>query len=483
MSLDADAGLLSPVSAAPSVAALTGDRAVLAAILDVEAGWAAVLEEAGLAPAGSSAVVAAAAEPGRYDVADIAVRAQGGANPVIPLLTDLRRQVTALDTHGVGAAAAVHASLTSQDVLDTALMLVARNAVGAVLADLGRATAALADLSAAHSTTLCVGRSLTQHSLPYTFGLRAAQWFHGLAAAGRQLAGLGFPVQFGGAAGTLAAGSALTANSAATPFNLADSLAAHLGLAPAAAPWPTNRLPVTSLGNALAAVLDAAGKTAADVLFLSRPEVAEVAEPRAAGRGVSSAMPQKQNPVLSVLVRSAALQAPQPAAQLHLAAANFNDERPDGAWHAEWPALRQLLALALGAVGQLQELAGGLQVFPAAMRRNLDLAGPLLLAEGVAAAVAPLLADRDGLGGKQQLQAVVDRTLQVPAADQAAAYRRYLRETVPEDVLPDSRLAELLDPAGYLGESAGIAHRILAAYPDFAGTDRPHPDAIGAPRG
>ena len=136
---------------------------------------------------------------------------------------------------------------------------------------------------------------------------------------------------------------------------------------------------------------DAAGKIAADVLFLSRPEVAELAEPRAAGRGVSSAMPQKQNPVLSVLIRSAALQAPALAAQLHLAAANFNDERPDGAWHSEWAALRQLLRLALGAAVQLRELAEGLQVFPGAMRRNLELAGPLLLSEAVNAAVAPLL--------------------------------------------------------------------------------------------
>jgi 3-carboxy-cis,cis-muconate cycloisomerase len=323
-----------------------------------------------------------------------------------------------------------------------------------------------------------VGRSLTQHSLPFTFGLRAAQWFHGLAAAGRQLDTLALPVQFGGAAGTLAAGTVLTAGSSVTPFGLADDLAAQLGLAPAPAPWHTNRLVITSLGNALAAVLDACGKIAADVLFLSRPEVAEVAEPRAAGRGVSSAMPQKQNPVLSVLVRSAALQAPGLAAQLHLAAANFNDERPDGAWHTEWPALRQLLALALGAAGHVRELAEGLQVFPDAMRRNLDLAGPLLLAEGVGAAVAPLLEDRDGLSGKQQLQAVVDQTLQAPASDQAATYRKLLRDAVPAGLLPDLRLEELLNPANYLGEAAGISRRILAAYPDFVS-----PDANGASRG
>ncbi|MFJ6078874.1 lyase family protein [Pseudarthrobacter sp. NPDC092419] len=481
-----DAGLLSPVSASPVVAALTGDGAVLAAILAVESGWAAVLEKAGLAPAGSAAVVSTAAEPGRYDAADIARRAQGGGNPVIPLLADLRKNVAALDHAGIGAAKAVHTSLTSQDVLDTALMLLARNTVEAVLGDLKGTTAALAALAGQHADTLCVGRSLTQHSLPYTFGLRAAQWFHGVAAAGRQLAGLQFPVQSGGAAGTLAAATVLTADSAATPFNpatpfsLADGLAAQLGLAPAPGPWHTNRLPVTALGHALASVLDALGKIAADVLFLSRPEVAEVAEPRAAGRGVSSAMPQKQNPVLSVLVRSAALQAPGLAAQLHLAAANFNDERPDGAWHTEWPALRQLLALTLGAAGHARELAEGLRVFSDAMRRNLDLAGPLLLAEGVSAAVAPLLPERDGLNGRQQLQAVVDRTLEAPPAEQPVTYRRLLRDAVPAGTLTDLRLAELLDPASYLGQSPEIARRILAAYPDFAPSST---DPNGANRG
>jgi 3-carboxy-cis,cis-muconate cycloisomerase len=475
---DGDVGLLSPVSASPLVTALTGDRAVLAAILAVESGWAAVLEKAGLAPAGSAAVVVSAAEAGRYDAADIALRAQGGGNPVIPLLADLRKHVTELDSARIGAATAVHTSLTSQDVLDTALMLLARNTVEALLADLKCTTTELASLAEKHADTLGVGRSLTQHSLPFTFGLRAAQWFHGLAAAGRQLGNVQFPVQFGGAAGTLAAGTVLTDGSATNPFDLADSLAAQLGLATAPAPWHTNRLAVTSLGHALASALDAAGKIATDVLFLSRPEVAELAEPRAAGRGVSSAMPQKQNPVLSVLIRSAALQAPQLVAQLHLAAANFNDERPDAAWHTEWPALRQLLRLALGAAGQLRELAEGLQVFPDAMRRNLELAGPLLLAEGVGAAVAPLLANQDGRRGKEQLQAVVDRTLEAPAPEQSGTYRRLLREAVPAQTLTDGQLVELLDPANYLGQAAAISRRILAAYPDFS-----TPTQNGANRG
>lgn len=477
---DGDVGLLDPVSASPRVVALTGDRAVLAVILAVESSWAAVLETAHMAPAGSAAVVAAAAEVDRYDAADIALRAQGGGNPVIPLLIDLRQQVRALDTGNIGAVKAVHVSLTSQDVLDTALMLLARDTLEALLTDVKTTTAALFRLAEDHADTVCVGRSLTEHSLPTTFGLRAAQWFHGVAAAGRQLENAVLPVQFGGAAGTLAAGTALTAGTTTDPFRLMEMLAGRLGLAAAPAPWHTNRLVITSLGHALASLLDAFGKIAADVLFLSRPEVAELAEPRAEGRGVSSAMPQKQNPVLSVLVRSAALQGPGLAAQLHLAAATFNDERPDGAWNIEWPALRRLLRLALGAAGHLRELTNGLQVHPDAMRRNLDLAGPLLLAEGVGAAVAPLLEEKDGRSGTQQLQAVVDQVLATPTGEQGRTYRRLLREAVPTDRMSEDRLSELLDPAGYLGEASGISRRILTAYQDFA---FPRNDATGPGRG
>lgn len=506
---DGDFGLLSPVSASPLVAALTGDHAVIAAILAVEAAWASVLEDAGLVPDGAAAVVAHAADPARYDVAAIAERAQGGGNPVIPLLAELRKNVNAADAEHadgpVGAGAAVHTSLTSQDVLDTALMLLARNVRTTLLAEVRSTTTALAALTGGHADTLCVGRSLTQHALPYTFGLKASQWFHGLAAAARRLEALELPVQFGGASGTLAAGSVLSAQALTaraptaradgardiTPFSLADALSAKLGLAPAPAPWHTNRLAVTALGDAVAAVVDAMGKIAADVLFLSRPEVAELAEPRAAGRGVSSAMPQKQNPVLSVLVRSAALQAPGLAAQLHLAAANFNDERPDGAWHSEWPALRQLLRLGLGAAMQLKELARGLQVFPEAMRRNLDLSGPLLLSEGVTAAAAPLInAGKDsGLGeAKARLQDVVDRTLQAPAGEQSRIYAKLLREAIPKDKLSDEKLTQLLDPANYVGEAREISRRILAAYPDYAtsgehNTQASDSDPKGAHRG
>ncbi|PYI67712.1 3-carboxy-cis,cis-muconate cycloisomerase [Arthrobacter livingstonensis] len=472
-----DFGLLSPVTADPRRQSVTGDGAVVAAVLAVETAWVQVLESTGLAPAGSAATIREAANGEGFQAAGLAAAAQGGGNPVIPIVAKLRSLVSGRSPE---AAAAVHASLTSQDVLDTALMLLASNAVAMLRGDVAGASAAMARLARAHAGTLQPARTLTQHSLPSTFGLKAAQWFHGLAAAATRLDAITFPVQFGGAAGTLAAGTVLAAKAGTDPFTLADSLAGNLGLAAAPAPWHTNRTQVTALGDALAALTDAAGKVANDVLLLSRPEFGELAEPRAAGRGVSSAMPQKQNPVLSILVRSAALAAPQQAAQLHLAAALSVDERPDGAWHTEWNALRTLLELAGGAAAALHELAAGLQVFPDAMRRNLAISGPLLLSEAAGAAVVPLLESQGGTanprkggvgnapgGGKAAFQAIVDRALQAQAGTQGTEFARLLRAAVPETALADAELDRLLDPAGYLGENSRIVERIFAAYPQW----------------
>jgi len=459
-------GLLSPATADPQLRSLTDDDAVVAAVLAVESAWVTVLETAGLAPAGSAASVQEAVRAGSFDAAELAAAGQGGGNPVIPIVARLR---TLVASRNAPAAAAVHASLTSQDVLDTALMWLARKAVAALREDVAGAAAGLAGLAQSHLDTLQVARTLTQHSLPSTFGLKAAQWFHGLASAAARLDAIEFPVQFGGASGTLAAGSVLAASAGTDPFTLADSWARELGLAAEPAPWHTNRAAVTALGDTLASLCDAAGKVASDVLLLSRPEFGELAEPRAAGRGVSSAMPQKQNPVLSVLVRSAALAAPLHAAQLHLAAALSVDERPDGAWHSEWAALLSLLQLAGGALASLRELACGLQVFPAAMRRNLGLSGALLLSEAVSAAVVPLLSDGGGsAGGRELFQAVVDRVLAAPAGEQGAEFARLLRDAVPRQALSDAGLEALLDPAGYLGESRAIVTRIFAAHPQWA---------------
>lgn len=464
----ADYGLLAPAWAGTAVASLTGDRALLQALLDVELEWVRVLAGAGLADPAAPAAVEAASHAPLYDAASLARRAQGGGNPVIPLLADLRARVRDGGHAGAeAAAAAIHRSATSQDIMDTALMLLARRALETIITDADRAAAALADLALRHAQTLCVARTLTQHSLPSTFGLRAAQWLHGVGQATENLraAAAALPLQWGGASGTLAALATATAGPAGQgeapgSFELTGRLADALGLAHPVAPWQTNRLPVTGLEAALQDFTSASGKVANDVLLLSRPEIAEVSEPRAAGRGGSSAMPQKQNPVLSVLIRSAALAAPGYGMQLQAAAAAADDERPSGSWHVEWQALRSLLRLAGGAAAKLAELAAGLQVHTDALARNLAAAGPLVVSEKIMAVVAPLLGNGVPGRGKEIIAAAVSESLA-----SCIPFEELLRRAVPADVLSDAELAKILDPAEYLGEAGTLIERITAAYP------------------
>ncbi|MFT4124451.1 MAG: lyase family protein, partial [Microbacteriaceae bacterium] len=219
------------------------------------------------------------------------------------------------------------------------------------------------------------------------------------------------------------------------------ALAAELGLAAPTAPWHTVRWPVTELGDALVQAIDALGVLAADVATLARTELGELAE---ASGGGSSAMPQKSNPVAAVLIRSAALRAPQLAATLHLAAASAVDERPDGAWHAEWPSLRELLRLALGASAHAASLVAGLRVDDAAVARNLRLGGASILAERLGVVLTPLIGtERFG-----ELVAAIGR------GEDAAALIGALPEVAALDV------GTLLDPSGYTGLAGELVDRV-----------------------
>ncbi|MFD5827939.1 lyase family protein [Lentzea sp. NPDC060358] len=328
-------------------AGLVDDAALVRALVEVEVAWARVL--------GSPISVSVP----ELDPAEV----EAAGNPVLPLVSALRAQVSV----------PIHTGLTSQDVLDSAFMLLAREVVARVSADLDRVAAALAALAAEHRSSVMAGRTLTQFAVPITFGLKAARWLVGVLDSLDELGRLVLPVQCGGAAGTLS-------RAGAEPLEAARSFARHLGLAPSM-PWHTYRAPVTRLGDALVRVCDVLGVLAGDVLTLGRPEIGEVSEGAVAGRGGSSTMPHKRNPVLSVLVNSAALQAPQLGAQLHLCAARAVDERPDGAWHAEWPALRSLLELAVVASAQAAELVEGLEVHADVMSRRASGAAAELLAE------------------------------------------------------------------------------------------------------
>jgi 3-carboxy-cis,cis-muconate cycloisomerase len=341
------------------------DATLLASMVAVESAWLDALVAAGLAPEGAdlSGLVTAG------DCELLAAGSEDGGNPVIGLVALLRDRASA----EVGLW--IHRGLTSQDVIDTGLMLAARAVVDELNSQLAEQISALSALAAAHRDTRMVARTLTQQAAPTTFGVKAAVWCNAIVDAYRQLSALTIPVQIGGAAGTLAAATELAAladqpNPDAIAVELVQNTAAALGLADRT-PWHTTRAQVTSIGDALISCTDAWGRIAADVVTLARPEIAELSEPASSGRGASSSMPHKRNPVLSILIRRAAISAPPLGATLHTAAALANDERPDGAWHAEWETLRILARRTVIAGSQCSELLAGLEVHPAQMARNL----------------------------------------------------------------------------------------------------------------
>ncbi|GAA1105890.1 lyase family protein [Nesterenkonia jeotgali] len=446
-------GILSPAWAGTSTARLMSEESILRAMLRVEAAWAQALADADQAPAESAAAIKAISEDPAgtgVEVEAIAAQGPGGGNPVIPMLAAVRH---ALAQSGESDAA-LHRGATSQDILDTALMLLCRDAAAEVLDEARRAGAALSSLSQEHRETICVARSLTQHALPTSFGLRCAGWLDGLTQAMKrlELAAAALPLQWGGAVGTQA--SLSDSLGAQRTGALTADLADRLDLRPMTRPWHTQRQVILDLGSGLAGLLAALGKAAGDVLTLQRPEIAELREPAAPGRGGSSAMPQKQNPVLSTLIRSAALSAPGQLSTLYLAAATAEDERPAGAWHAEWPSLVELSRLAGGAATRAAELFEGLVVRPDAMRANLRLSGDAVLSERLMARLRGSFP-----GGGKALQDLV-RCSVVEAVP-----LRGLIEDQLGDRITAAELDELLDPLQYLGRAQEF---IDAAVEEFA---------------
>ena len=354
---------------------LMSDSALLRAMVAVEQAWLEALVEHRLADPGATGSLADLVSDS--DLGELATRAEHAGNPVLALVDLLRARARTPAT-----VMWLHRGLTSQDVLDTALVLCARDALASVRADVDRQVAAVLELAVRFRDAPMVARTLTQHAVPYTFGLKAALWLQGVLDAAEDLDRIAaaLPSQLGGAAGTMAAAVELAASAGAidpvgSALAVAASTSARLGLV-ARTPWHTTRAPITRLGDALCGAIDAWGRIANDVLLLARPEIAELAEPGEAGRGASSTMPQKTNPVLSVLIRRAALTAPTLAAQLHLTAAEAVDERPDGAWHAEWLPLHLLGRQAVIAAAQATELLTGLRVEPERMRATLTAAQP-----------------------------------------------------------------------------------------------------------
>jgi 3-carboxy-cis,cis-muconate cycloisomerase len=344
-------------------------------------------------------------------------------------------------------------------------MLLSRRALRVIGADLDRTAAALRRLAVTHRDTPAVARTLSQHAVPTTFGLRAAGWYELASIAADRVDALAamLPVSLGGAAGTMAGyveQARLRSIVDGDPGSFVDGLiaayAAETGLAEPVLPWHSLRVPVADLGATLALVTGALGKFAVDVVELARTEVGEVAEPAGEGRGGSSAMPQKRNPVLATMVRSAALQVPALAAVLAQSML-AEDERPAGAWHAEWQPLRDCLRLAGGAAATAAELAEGLVVSPERLRANLDLTGGAVVSERLAAVLGEVLGKAAAREVLARATAEADRTGTPLAAVLAAVLA-----AEPEVGPTEPELAGLADPLDYLGAAGHLVDRTLA---------------------
>ncbi|MDR7187782.1 3-carboxy-cis,cis-muconate cycloisomerase [Microbacterium sp. BE35] len=444
-----DEGLLSPVTVGHDETVT--DAAYLDALVTAEVALARAYREVGLAP--DEAVDEIETEFGwqgalrgcrdhGVDGTALAASAVAGGNPVIPLVVRLRERV------GADARVWVHRGATSQDIVDTAAMVVARAATSRIVAALVHAEVSLRSLARSRRDEVAAARTLTQHAVPTTVGLRAAGWLRAVERAKERVeeAQHRLPAQLGGAAGTLASFTEIAGPEAAAALPAA--FAHELGLAAPDAPWHTSRWPLTELGDALVQAIDAVGKIATDVATLSRTEVGELAE--GAGGG-SSAMPQKRNPAASVLIRSAALRAPQLGATLHLASALAADERPDGAWHAEWPTLRELLRLALGATAHAASLVAGLHVDTAAVARNLEATRGLIVSERLSIVLGP------ALGAARVSELVTEAAAGGDLAGLLAASPDVAAIARERDTTPEAFVADLLDPARY----TGIAGRLV----------------------
>jgi len=422
------------------------DRAWVQAMLDVEAALARAESRTGLIPATAAEGIASHCRVDEFDVAQLGRAAVRSANPVVPLVNALRAAVPK------DAAPFVHRGVTSQDILDTAMMLIARRGLELILADLEQAAASAAALADRHRATLMAARTLLQQALPTTFGLKAAGWLTAIVEARSELIRVHrtrLAVQFGGAAGTLAAFSD-------RGLEVARELASELALPEPILPWHTARARVVELATAIGIAAGVAGKVALDVVLLAQTEVGEVSERAVAGRGASSTLPQKHNPVDAIEILAAVRGINAQVAVLHGAMLQEH-ERAAGAWQAEWPAFAETLRLAGGAAFRLASLLAGLQVDPDRMRRNLDLSGGRIMAEHV----VMMLGER--------IDRVMARALVDAAVSTATSTGRPFEAVLQEDraitaYLHPDELAVALDPAGYLGVAGLLIDRALAAY-------------------
>ncbi|WP_433192950.1 3-oxoadipate enol-lactonase [Nocardia sp. CA-107356] len=442
--------LFGPLRAAGPVAAETGDAAWLTALLEAEAALAGALADAGVIAPEHAEAIAAACRPELYDAAEIGAAATGVGNPAAPVVRALTARVA-----DPAAAGGVHLGATSQDIMDTAAMVIAARSIDALLVDLAACTELLARLTEQHAATPAVGRSLLQQALPITFGLTTAGWLSALGAAADRMTQVReeqLAVQLGGAVGTLAS---LGADGPATSA----AFARRLNLAEPELPWHTDRTRITETAGALGTLAAAVAKIGRDLTLLSQTEVGEVSE-HAPGHGGSSTMPHKRNPIAAVCAVAAAAQAPGLVATLLAAAPDL--QRGAGSWHAEWQPFTELLRSTGSAVSWLRTSLSRLRIHPAQMRRNLAATGGALLAERVSTALIPQL-------GRLTAHEVVGECVaradgRLTFADALQAHPRLV------GLLDRAEIDALVEPSTYLGSTQFFLDRALA---EHAGRQRP----------
>jgi len=424
------------------------DATTLQHMLDFEATLARAEAAVGVIPAASVKAIDAACQADKFDMTALADAATRSGNLAIPLVKALTASVAKADPD---AARYVHWGATSQDVIDSATMLSLRLAIDALLADCDRAIAGFAGLAEQHRNTAVVARTWLQHALPMPFGLKLAEYASALHRSRQRLARLraeGLALQFGGAAGTLAA-------LGDKGLAVAEQLAKKLDLPLPDAPWHTHRDRIADVASVLAILSGTCGKIARDVSLMMQTDVGEAFEPSGEGRGGSSTMPHKRNPVASASALGAATMAPNLAATI-FAAQVQDHERSAGPWHAEWPTLPTLLLVTSGALAAIVDIAEGLEVDAAKMRSNLDTAHGLIMAEAVTFALAEKL-------GKSDAHHLVEA-----ASKKAAAEKKHLRDVLAADPkvtaqLSTDAIAKLFEPMDYQGASQALIDRLLTS--------------------
>jgi 3-carboxy-cis,cis-muconate cycloisomerase len=430
----------------PMMSTAFSPQAHVRGMLAFEAALARAEARAGIIPQEAATVITANCREELFDVAALYREAAVAGTPAIPLVRTLTAHIEG------NAQKFVHWGATSQDAIDTALMLQMRDGLDLLLEGLLSVCAACATLAGQHRHTLMAGRTLLQQALPITFGLKAARW---LALVVRQVRALRerrertLAVQLGGAAGTLAS---LGDNG----LRVVELLAEELGLPVPNLPWHTERDRIAEIAATLGVVAGAMAKIAGDIVLLAQTEVGEALEGAAPGKGGSSAMPQKHNPVDATgAIASARLAVG--VVPVILSAMVQEHERAVGGWQAEWAAIPDLFRFTAGAVERVRGAVGGLQVDPARMKTNLDLTGGLIMAESLAMVLAPRL-------GRPEAQRIVQATCDHAIKSGVNLRQAAMAEAQVRAILSPEEIDQALDPSGYLGSTDVFIDRALASY-------------------